>query len=642
MPTLDWVGKSAVVSHDKQIPYRLIHCDGGLSIGDAGEGNLLVEGDNLEALKALLPYYASKVKCIYIDPPYNTGNEGWVYNDNLSAPEIRSWLGKVVGDKTEDFSRHDKWMCMMYPRLNLLHQLLRDDGVIFVSIDSNENHNLRLLMNEIFGEHNFVAELVWEKTRKNDAKLFSVGHEYLLVFARSLNTLREQNTVWREAKPGAAEIMQQYRRLRRIHGSNDETVEKMLQKWYQDLPKNHPSRKLSRYKHIDQRGPWRDRDISWPGGGGPRYAVLHPITNQPCAVPERGWGFSTPDTMQKQIELGLIAFREDHRQPPFRKAHLVPVIEGMDDAIPDEDDGDEQEPAGLQVMSSVIYKQSQVAVKHFRKLMGADVFNNPKDHEVVARLIRYCTSPTGNDLVLDSFGGSGTTGHSVMQLNAEDGGNRRFILIEMESNICRNITAERLRRVIQGQEAVVPGPGADIAEQASRAELYAIENVADRGAATLYEVSVSGASVRSGGSNGSLPFQEEELAATQTPNAPGLGGGFRYCTLGVPLFDKDGKICPEVLFSDLAHHIHFTETGEPLPQRAKDQTPHIGTTNGIAYYLLWGGAEEECVLDMAALRTLPPHDGPKIVYADGCCLPAERLKQAGIIFKQVPYEVKVR
>src|SRR5579862_525253 len=149
MPELNWIGKSSVLNLDRQVPYRMIHCDSGLSIGDAGEGNLLIEGDNLEALKALLPYYAGKVKCIYIDPPYNTGNEHWVYNDNVNASEMRAWLGKEVGDELTDRTRHDKWLCMMYPRLKLLHQLIHDDGAIFISIDDNEVMHLRCLMDDI-------------------------------------------------------------------------------------------------------------------------------------------------------------------------------------------------------------------------------------------------------------------------------------------------------------------------------------------------------------------------------------------------------------------------------------------------------------------------------------------------------------
>ena len=160
MPTLNWIGKPAVVNHHREVPYHLLKCDKSLSVGDPGSGNLLVQGDNLVALKALLPYYAGKVKCIYIDPPYNTGNENWVYNDNVNSPEIRRWLGKVVGAEAEDLSRHDKWLCMMYPRLMVLRDFLREDGLIFVSIDDNEQAHLTMLMNEVFGSPNHIETLV--------------------------------------------------------------------------------------------------------------------------------------------------------------------------------------------------------------------------------------------------------------------------------------------------------------------------------------------------------------------------------------------------------------------------------------------------------------------------------------------------
>ena len=183
MPTLDWIGKQAVVNHHREVPYRLIHCDSDLSAGAPDAGNLLVQGDNLQALRALLPYYAGKVKCIYIDPPYNTGNEGWVYNDNVNSPEIRKWLAKCR-QESEDLSRHDKWLCMMWPRLQLLRELLADDGVIFVSIDDNEVHHLRMIMDEVFGEENFIAQMIWASGRKNDSTLVSVSHEYLLCYAK--------------------------------------------------------------------------------------------------------------------------------------------------------------------------------------------------------------------------------------------------------------------------------------------------------------------------------------------------------------------------------------------------------------------------------------------------------------------------
>jgi adenine-specific DNA-methyltransferase len=354
MPTLDWIGKRAVLSHHRRIPYRLLLADKTLSVGEADSGNLLVQGDNLLALKALLPYYAGKVKCIYIDPPYNTGNENWVYNDAVNSPEMRSWLGKAVGAEAEDLSRHDKWLCMMYPRLALLRAFLREDGVIFASIDDFEVHRLRLLMEELFGPRNFIAQLVWDKTRKNDAKLFSVGHEYLVVWAKSLQVLRDRGTIWREQKPGAAEIIAEWKKIKAKLGSDYESIENSLREWYKSLPRSHPSKALSRYRWVDQYGPWRDRDISWPGGGGPRYDVLHPVTGKKCHIPEAGWRFATSEKMQDQIRRGLVVFRDDHTQPPFRKAHLLPVPEELDEpweSAEDDEEGSEAD-AGMQVMPS--------------------------------------------------------------------------------------------------------------------------------------------------------------------------------------------------------------------------------------------------------------------------------------------------
>lgn len=404
--------------------------------------NLFIEGENLEALKLLLRPYYGRVKMIYIDPPYNTGND-FIYPDDYRDP-LGAYLeqtGQVAGQGDEAHRnritsgrRHSAWLSMMLPRLWLARQLLREDGVIFISIDDNEVHNLRMLMDEVFGEENLVAALVWEKSRKNDARLFSVGHEYVLVYAHSAAGLKAKGVIWREPKPGAEEIWNEYQRLRGLLGNDDTAVEEALGAWFRRLPKAHPSRRLSRYRHIDQWGPWRDRDISWPGGGGPRYDVIHPVTKRRCAVPERGWGFATPEEMKRQIEAGLVVFREDHNDPPFRKAHLRPIPEEVDmDAVgadePDETEDDEDAPeVGMQVMPSVIYKQAQVAVKYLRALMDGKLFDNPKDHEVLARLVRYVTSK--DDLIRDFFAGSCTTAHAVLEVNRDDGGNRQFIMVQ--------------------------------------------------------------------------------------------------------------------------------------------------------------------------------------------------------------------
>ncbi len=411
-------------------------------------GNVFIEGDNLEVLKLLFKPYFGRVKLIYIDPPYNTGQD-FVYPDNYADP-LTTYLqvtgqvdseGNLLTSNPETSGRyHSTWLSMMYPRLFLARQLLQDEGVICVSIDDFEDHHLRLLMNEVFGEENFIAQLVWEKGRKNDAKLFSVGHEYLVVYACSKSTLREKKTVWREAKLGAQEIWDEYVRLRGKYPQDDRAIEKELVAWYQSLPKGDPSKSLSRYKHIDEFGPWRDRDISWPGGGGPRYDVLHPKTHKPCRVPEAGWRFSTQETMQRKITLGLVVFREDDTEPPFLKAHLKPRYEELEDDEEREPEAEEEsaadatseddEEVGLQVMGSYFYKQSQVAVKYLKALMGAKVFDNPKDHEVLARIIRYCTS--NDDLVVDFFAGSGSTAEAVFSLNHTNKDSRRhFILVQL-------------------------------------------------------------------------------------------------------------------------------------------------------------------------------------------------------------------
>jgi len=445
--------------------------------------NLFVEGDNLEVLKLLQKSYAGKVKMIYIDPPYNTGKE-FVYPDNFQD-NLETYLkytgqiddeGMKFSSNTESSGRyHTNWLNMIYPRIHLAKNLLTADGVILVSIDEHEVVNLRQLMNEVFGEENFISCLAWEKGRKNDAKFFSNGHEYVVIYARSQSYLREIKAMWREEKPGARDIWEKYLSLRKTHGENDSLIEVDLQDWYSSLPKSHPAKKWSRYKHIDKNGPWRDDNISWPGGGGPRYDVIHPKTKMPCAVPERGWVFSKPETMQQMIDLGIVEFREDHSAPPIRKSHIRPVnfellsaCEANEDESGDDSDNESEEDLATQVRGSYFYKQSQVSVKYLRNLFGKKVFNNPKDVDEISRLVRYTTSDDPNAIIMDFFAGSGTTGEAVMRLNSEDEGARRFILVQLpepldpsskeqkvaakfceENNIPRNIAAlsrERLRR----------------------------------------------------------------------------------------------------------------------------------------------------------------------------------------------------
>ncbi len=415
--------------------------------------NLMIEGDNLEVLKLLQRSYGregGQIRVIYIDPPYNTGKD-FVYTDNFqnsiqNYQQLMGWRD-FEGERVSSFASlrnteasgrfHTDWLNMIYPRIRLARTLLSTDGVILVSIDEHEITNLRAVMDDVFGEENFLSCLTWEKGRKNDAKFFSNGHEYILVYAKSQSFLREQRTLWREEKPGARDIWEKYLDLRATHGDQDKLIETDLQAWYSALPKGHPAKKWSRYKRVDQNGPWRDRDISWPGGGGPRYDVPHPVTKLPCAVPERGWIYSTPEEMQRQISLGLVEFREDHTAPPFRKAHIRPIPQELDSVDTDADDTDDSEQSedeeefATQVRGSYFYKQSQVSVKYLRTLFGKKVFNNPKDLDEIAKLIRYTTSDDPNAVVMDFFAGSGTTGEAVMRLNSQDNGTRRYLLVQL-------------------------------------------------------------------------------------------------------------------------------------------------------------------------------------------------------------------
>jgi site-specific DNA-methyltransferase (adenine-specific)/adenine-specific DNA-methyltransferase len=536
MPTLNWMGKEAVRNHHQTVPFRLLRDVGERSVGDPGSGNLIVEGDNLIALKALLPYYAGQVKCIYIDPPYNTGNEGWVYNDAVNSPLIREWLGKAVGKEAEDLSRHDKWLCMMYPRLALLRQFLRQDGSIFISIDDNEVQSLRFMMDELFGKQNFVATVLWQKvySPKNSARHFSEDHDYIVVYALNAE-------VW---KPNL-------------------------------VPRSSEQDAAYKNRDNDPRGVWKTSDLSarnfYSLG---TYEIVGP-TGRVIPHPPKGtyWRVSK----EKFLELDAdkrIWWGKDGTAIPQIKRFLSEVKQGV---VPQTmwfyDDVGHTQDAKKELVSIMDFADSQ------------SVFITPKPSTLIQRVLQIATKP--GDLVLDSFAGSGTTGHAVLELNKQGLVNRHFVMIEMEPDIARDITAERVRRVAQGHKN---GKGNEV---------------------------------------------------------EGLGGGFRYCELGEPLFDAEGSIRDTVSYSDLARHVYFTEMGEPLPRERVSKSPLLGVCRGVAVYLLFNGILEDKrvnggnILTRAILASLPEFDGPKIIYASGCLLGKERLQAERVTFRQTPYEIKV-
>ena len=406
--------------------------------------NLYIEGDNLEVLKLLQTAYYRKVKMIYIDPPYNTGND-FVYADDFADPMSRykEVTQQTTKSNPETMGRfHTNWLNMMYPRLRLAANLLRDDGVIFISIDDAELYNLKKICDEVFGEENYVATLIYDKNRKNDAKYFSVGHEYMLVYFKSAATIYERGIILRATKEGIDEVKAEFERLRVLHNDNWELVNEGLKELYKSWPEGDERKSLARFTRVDEKGPYRDDgNISWPGGGGPRYDVLHPVTGKPCKVPSRGWVYPNPARMQEEIDNGRVVFGKDETTTPKIRTNLF-----------------EQDK---EVMRSVFFSYAQTATQEFNRIFdNVRIFENPKNVHDIKKLIDYITAKDDSEIVMDFFSGSATTAHAVMQLNAEDGGNRRFILVQLPAlcdekseaakagfaNICE-IGKERIRRV---------------------------------------------------------------------------------------------------------------------------------------------------------------------------------------------------
>ena len=571
MPSLEFKGKQHIYAHHLTVPYRQLVPDDDRSLDPAGaDDNLIVHGDNLEALKALLPRYAERVKCIYIDPPYNTGNEGWSYNDNVNSPLMQDWLERNGAVDGEDLERHEKWLCMMWPRLQLLKDLLAEDGAILISIDDNEQHHLRMVMDEVFGEENYIGTFVWEGTGKNDARFVSVGHDYILCYAKGIDSLRTNVNRWRVMKEGIEKIHEVANRLRDEHPGNFSAASDKLQEWFTSLDKKDKSWQHRHYCWIDDKGVYFAGDMSWPGGGGPTYDILHPRTGQPVKVPAGGWRFPNQETALMALKEDRVHFGPDESRVPNLKRYL-------------------HETEG-QVLTSVFYQDRRAAHKDLVRILPDAQFDYPKDERVIRRILEAVTS--GNDVVLDSFAGSGTTAQAVLALNKEDGGNRKFILVECE-DYADSVTAERVRRVVRG----VP----DARDPALR---------------------------------------------------EGLGGSFTFCALG-PAIERDAMLSGAALppWSTLAAYLLYTASGVSvgageLAPRNEDGLFHRGET--VDYYLIYEPdaaylRSEAAMFNGAWAQRIEAASGKEgrkaVVFGPGKYIGQWELTDMGIVFCQLPEEM---
>ena len=528
MPTLEWIGKDKVINHHQEVPFRVLerrysYDEAGQHDADNGSENMIIRGDNLEALKALLPRYEGRVKCIYIDPPYNTGNEGWVYNDNVNDPRIKKWLGEVVGKEGEDLTRHDKWLCMMYPRLKLLQRLLADDGIIFISIDENEQANLKQLCDEIFGASNYRTMISWRRkySVSNNFKGIATICEYILVYSKS------------------------------------EKFQNHL------LPRSADSKARYSNPDNDPRGPWKTVDYLNQATPSQRpnlcYDIINPFTGDVIKNTSKAWKYEK-STHERHVAENRIWWGIDGTNTtPALKLFLSEVRDGMT-------------PHNWWSYEEVGHTQE--ATNELVQIFGKkSIFDYPKPTRLIERILQIASDP--DSLILDSFAGSGTTAHAVLNMNKVDGGHRKFILVEM-MDYADSITAERVKRVIQGY-----GDGKKAVE--------------------------------------------------------GTGGSFSFYDLGEPLLI--GECLNESVGTEkIREYVWFMETRAPYAPATGENPYYLGTCNDTGYYFYYE-PEQVTVLDYPFLSTITEKSGSTVIYADRCSIGADKLAQMGIVFKKIPRDI---
>lgn len=480
MPELIFKGKEFVYNHHLSVPFRPLEPHVGKSIGDGGlEGNLIIHGDNLHALKSLLPMYAGKVGCVFIDPPYNTGNEGWGYNDNVNAPMMKEWLnGNPV--TIEDGLRHDKWLAMMWPRIRLLHELMSEQGSIWITLDDNEVHHARAVLDEIFGEQNFVGTIIWHKmdSPKNTARHFSEDHDYLVVYAKN------------------------------------------APQWSPNLLERSEAM-LARYKNPDNdpRGPWLLSDLAArnPYTLG-RYAIATK-TGRVIAGPPAGSYWRISKSKFEELDKdNRIWWGESGDNRPGIKRFLSEVQQGV-------------VPQTLWSWKEV--GSTRNAKQHLSALLSAsgddDLFVTPKPVSLIERVVQLGT--TEDSIVLDSFAGSATTAHAVLSQNHRDGGHRKFVLVEMEG-YAHSLTAERVRRVINGYSFTGTQKEELLREKVTWSKLQNADSLLKK-VQTIENLDAHRFEhIRKEVKDGELIVTGEKHVKERTD---GLGGSFTYCTLGQPL-----------------------------------------------------------------------------------------------------------
>lgn len=597
MPELHFKGKEYVFNHHLTVPFRplVAHPDKSILASapggedEGGNENLIIHGDNLHALKALLPRYAGKVDCIFIDPPYNTGNENWNYNDNVNSPIIKEWLDGNPVNK-EDMLRHDKWCCMMYPRFKLLHELLSERGSFWMTLDDNEIHRARLVMDEIFGEENFIENFIWQKkySPQNDAEFFSSMHDHIVVYSKN-------SSIW----------------------------ERNLE------PRSDKQDKAYKNPDNDPRGLWKSSDLTRAEHRDRDYYGIE----TPCGkvvYPAKGRSWSRPkEEIERLRQDGRLWFGVNNDAIPSLKRFLTEVKRGL-------------------VPSSIWFREevgdNQSAAKELKQIFNQSVFETPKPSSLLQRIVYLATD--NNSIVLDSFAGSATTAHAVVAQNAKDGGNRRFILVECE-DYADSLTAERVRRVMNGYEFQ------GIQKEELLREKITWSNFSGERARRKILDQVDAIKNLDAGGFDSIKstIKDGELIVTGenriTEKVEGLGGagGFTYYTLGEPL-DLDKMLTGESLpdYKSLGTWVFHTATGEPLNEGGiREKDSYLGESAAFHAWLIYKpdldflkSRESALTLDFA--EAIAKHKGKRhLVFASSRFISNKTLSPMGVEFAPLPF-----
>ena len=582
MPTFEWIGKDKVINHHLDVPYRVLdhqytYLGGGETGAEIADGNKIIRGDNLEALKALLPQYERKIKCIYIDPPYNTGNEGWVYNDNVNDPKIKKWLGEVVGKEGEDLSRHDKWLCMMYPRLRLIQRLLKKDGCLMISISYHELQNLVCICKEIFATSQVVTITVQTSGGKPSGG-FNYLQEYLVFVAPAEfeplpmefcggNTRTPfegltLSTFVKVQRPNQAYPIYIDEKTDSIFGVGDSLQTQINKGIYTGMKEDFP---------YDFSIAPEGTVAIWPITTKGKECVWRQIPDRLISDWEKGYIKVSKNRTKDSPNCYSIQYLPSGVIKKIEKGELQ--VLGTEPGVPTLKFGENQ-TVGSQIPT--IWLEKQFFTVNGTQIMKAifpekpKTFEYPKPVEFVMSLIQAVSSPY--DIVLDSFAGSGTTAHAVLNMNKADGGNRKFILVEM-MDYAESITAERVRRVIDG---------------------YA--------------------------------------------DVEGAGGSFSFCDLGEPLMNADQTLNESVSTEKIRQYVFFMETKQPIGVASADEPYLLGLYANSAYYFYYE-KERITTLNHEFLATVRTQAEGYVIYADLCMLSDEELREFRITFKKVPRDI---